>query len=105
MTEERRKHQLSRDEIEDIVSSCVRQVFEEERTSFFIEPEKHYQHHQLMAQCMSGRDRWRKNHEFVEEIQGNLAKVKSAGFITAFLSILGFIGAALVFYVKHGIQK
>ncbi len=102
---ERRKNQMSREEIEDIVSACVRQVFEEERASFFIEPEKHYQHHQMMEACAVGRETWRKNHEFVESVRSGAEIAKKAGVTAAVIAFLSFMIGAFWLAVKHEVMK
>lgn len=105
MTEERRRNQMSREEIEDIVSACVRQVFEEERSSFFIDPERHYQHHQLLEQCAVGRDRWRRNHEFVEGVMAGAETAKKVGITTAIGIFVSFIIGAVLLAIKHEVIK
>lgn len=99
------KHTMSREEIQDIVSACVRQVFEEERSSFWVAPERHYQHHQLLEQCSVDREKWKKNHEFVEEWRGTVGTGKKIGFVTAMTSISAFIIGAIWLAIKHAVQQ
>lgn len=68
------------------IKSLMHEVLEEQRKNFWVEPEQHFLDHDMLKTCRADRDRWRRNHEFIEgmvEATGTAKKIGIGGMLAA----------------------
>lgn len=71
---------------EEQVEAAVHRALEEQRKHFWVEPEQHFLDHDMLKTCRADRDRWRRNHEFIEgmvEATGTAKKLGIGGMLAA----------------------
>jgi len=83
---------------QDDIKRLFKEVLEEHHTAFYIEAEKHYNHHKQMDICQASKPEWEKNHEFTTELRANGQLVKKWTLRTIF----GIIAAATITVFSRG---
>ena len=80
--------------------AIIKEVLDEERKSYWVEPEQHYRDHQQIQSCKECMPEIRKNHTFVSAVRSsaNVAEKVSVRIIVS--SIVIFIIGALYATVR-----
>ncbi|MCK5602635.1 hypothetical protein KAR91_12215 [Candidatus Pacearchaeota archaeon] len=91
-------------DLADVVAGAVKSAIKEERASFWVEPEQHYQDHLLLKNCAVHQDEMRANHDFVSGVRKTTGRVtKQMQTITVrvgFTGLLVLIAYAVWEYIK-----
>ena len=64
---------------EDQVEAAVHRALERQREARRVEPEQHFLDHDMLKTCRADRDRWRRNHEFIEGMIDSTVMAKKIG--------------------------
>lgn len=86
----------------DEFKMILKEVMEEERKSFWIEPERHYQDHQQVMACHKNMEEIRKNHDFISSVRSGAKIAQKAGITVAITSFIVFVVGAVYVQIKGG---
>jgi len=91
---------MNKDEIKD----AFKEALEEHHTAFYVEAEKHYQHHQQMEICQASKPEWEANHNFMSDVRRTGSKAKGVVVTTVsnglVVALLGALWYAVVHFFK-----
>ena len=86
------------------IKQALHEVLEEHREKYWVDPQQHFLDHEQMKQCRSNRDKWFRNHQFVEGVISAIATGRKAGILTS-VSIIVSAFLALIWYaLTHPIK-
>jgi hypothetical protein len=77
------------------IKALLHEVLEEQRKNFWVEPEQHFLDHDMLKVCRGDRERWRRNHEFVEGVIDSASTAKKIG-IGGLLAAIGGFGLWII---------
>jgi len=75
------------------IKTVFLEALKEHHTEFYVEAEKHWEHHKLMDTCQSARPEWLANHRFVSDVRANSKIVKKT-------SISLIVAAIVAWFIK-----
>lgn len=81
---------------EERFKALMHEALEEQRRTFWVEPEQHFLDHDMLKTCRADRERWRRNHEFVEGMIDSTATAKKIGIG----GMLAALGGLIVWVIK-----
>lgn len=64
--------------------------------AFRVDPETHYQHHQMLVDCRQSREAWEADHAFVAELRRGVDTAKGAALKSLAAALVTAILAGLV---------
>ncbi len=82
--------------------AIIKEAMEEERKSFWVGPEPHYQDHQFIAVCRENMEEMRKNHDFVSSVRSGASVAKKTSIKTAITVWVVFIIGVVWVQIKGG---
>ncbi len=79
------------------LKNAVREAIEEYRSDFWIDAEKHYNHHKLMEEYQAFKPEWQNNHRFVSDVRASGAVAKNVSFK---ILVTAVIGGLIAIFIK-----
>lgn len=83
-----------------VIKQIMKEVFEEERESFWVPAEEHYRDHEMLKSCREHGDEMRKNHEFVSGVRSTTKTVKRASIFSVIGTLIAAFFAWIVWSFK-----
>jgi len=80
--------------------AIIKEVLDEERKSYWVEPEQHYRDHQQIQFCKEGMPEIQKNHAFVSAVRAKTKVAETVSVRIIVSSIVVFIIGAIYATVK-----
>ena len=87
-------------EFKTIIKDVLKEVLDEERKSYWVDPEQHYRDHQQLQTCNTCMPEIRKNHAFVSAIRSSADVAEKVSVRIIVSSIVIFIIGALYATVR-----
>lgn len=86
------------------IKEALHEVLEEHREKYWVDPQQHFLDHEQMKQCRGSRDRWLRNHGFIEGIIENIGTVKKTGIIASVGTVVSALLGLLWYILTHPIK-
>lgn len=83
------------------IKNVVKMAIEEHHNEFWVDAEKHYNHHKLVEICSEKRPEWEENHKFISNVRAGNDVCKKAGIGAMMVAVIAFMVFAIRIVLSH----